>query len=279
MALRTYYWNRLKVSQYRYYKHRLWNPAKEVFKHGNSGDIFNEYLIRYLYGNQLVENVRTKGDKLLLVGSTLSVIEYGDIVNGIGWKGNDLSNKQDIIASAKVFGVRGPLTRLLFEKYGADLSNLKFELDPGLLIKEVCNLKIADNTNKNVIFIPHFRDFWIYKGNYPRGLKVVNIDNKPEKIGKEIQKAKIVYTSSLHGIIFAHALNKECVFVKPQSSEPIFKYKDYFLSVGIDYPDPLENVFSIDFIKDKSTVLSKTIGLKDFYFPDVEFLKKSRVLT
>lgn len=279
MTLRTYYWNQLKVGRYKYYKTRISQPHKEVFKHGNSGDIYNENLIKYLYENHEIINARNQDNRLLLVGSTMSIIEKGDIVNGIGWKGNDLSHKADIISSVKVFGVRGPLTRSLFEKYGADLSNLKFELDPGLLIKEVCNLKISKNTNKNVIFIPHFRDYWVYNGNYPKGIKVVSIDNAPKEIAREIQKAKIVYTSSLHGIIFSHALNKECVFVKPQSDEPMFKYKDYFLSVGIECPEPLKDIYSINFTKDKGTFLTKEIGINDFYFPDIEILKQANIIT
>lgn len=279
MAIRTYYWNQLKVSTYNYYKKRFLHPQKAVFRYGNSGDIFNIYLIEYLYKKQEIVNGRNQDHRLLLVGSTMSILDKGDIVNGIGWKGNDLSDKKDIIASAKVFGVRGPLTRSLFEKYGADLSNLKFELDPGLLIKEVCNLKITNNTNKNVIFIPHFYDYWIYNGNYPKGVKVVNIDNTPKKLAKEIQKAKVVYSSSLHGIIFAHALNKECVFVKPQTNEPIFKYKDYYLSVGLDYPEPLKNIHAINFTKDKGTMLSREYGIDDFYFPDEAFLRKSNIIT
>jgi hypothetical protein len=279
MELRTYYWNRLKVSNYKYYKSRFLHPEKEVFKFGNSGDIFNENIIEYLYKNHEIKNLRKLGNRILLVGSTMSIIDYGDIINGIGWKGNDLSHKQDIIASAKVFGVRGPLTKSLFEKYGADLSELKFELDPGLLIKEVCNLNIANNKNKNVIFIPHFKDYWIYNGIYPKGVKVVNIDNTPEKIAREIQKAKIVYSSSLHGIIFSHALNKECVFVKPQTDEPIFKYEDYYLSVGLKFQEPIKDIYSINFMKDEGTVLTKEIGLDDFFFPDECYLKDSKIIT
>ena len=278
MALRTYYWNKLKVSNYKFYKSRILYPNKEVFKYGNSGDIFNENLIKYIYKDQGIKNYKKQGNRLLLVGSTMSIIEYGDIINGIGWKGNDLSHKEEIISSAKVFGVRGPLTRTLFEKFGADLSDLKFELDPGLLIKEVCNLSIENNKNENVIFIPHFKDYWVYKGKYPKGIKVVNIDNTPEKIAKEIQNAKIVYSSSLHGIIFSHALNKECVFVKPQTNEPIFKYKDYFLSVGLNFSEPIKNIHSINFGKDKGSVLSREIGIKDFYFPNEEYLKKSHII-
>lgn len=278
MGLRTYYWNTRKVSLYNFYKKKYFKPAEMVFRYGNAGDIFNYDLIKYLYKETPI-NIKNQGNRLLLVGSVMSVIEEGDIINGIGWKGNDLSNKQDIIASAKVYGVRGPLTKQLFEKYGADLSSLKFEYDPGLLIKEVYNLESENSQEKNVIFIPHYRDIWAYKGKYPKGIKLVNIDNHPLKVAKEILKAKVVYASSLHGIIFSHALGKECIFVKPQSDEPIFKYRDYYLSIGKELPIPIKNINSINFIKNRGTVCEKQIGIKDFYFPDLEILNKYGILT
>src|SRR5690606_35834836 len=228
MELRTYYWNDRKVSFSDFYKYRFFDKKKMVFRYGNAGDIFNKDLIEFLYGYSPI-NVKKEGNRLLLVGSVASIIEKGDVICGIGWKGNDLEEKKEIISKAKVFGVRGPLTKQLFEKNGADISNVKFEYDPGLLIKEVYNVDISKSKNKEVLFIPHYRDLWVYKGKYPKGVKVVNIDSNPEKLARQILNAKVVYASSLHGIIFSHALQKECIFVRPQSEEPIFKYEDYYL--------------------------------------------------
>ena len=277
MGINTYYWNKRKVHPINYFRFKLFEPKRKVFRYGNAGDIFNVDLINYLY-NQEAINLNKTGNRLLLVGSTVSQIATGDIVNGIGWKGNDLSNKAKKIESATVFGVRGPLTKSLFEKYGTDLSHCKFEYDPGLLIKEVYNINTDKGKNENIIFIPHYRDMWVYEGKYPKGLKIVNIDNSPKTIAKEILNAKVVYTSSLHGIIFSHALNKECIFVKPQSDEPIFKYEDYFLSVGLDLPMPLTDIYQINFKTDEGSFLVKPIGLKDFYFPEISFLKKSGII-
>ncbi|MEP5934127.1 MAG: polysaccharide pyruvyl transferase family protein, partial [Winogradskyella arenosi] len=191
---------------------------------------------------------------------------------------NDLKEKKDIIESAKVYGVRGPLTKSLFEKYGADLSNLKFEFDPGLLIRDVYNIDVKKSKERQVLFIPHFRDLWIYK-DYPKGVKVISIVNKPETIIKEILKSSVVYASSLHGIIFSHALNKPCVFVAPQSEEPLFKYRDYFLSIGMEMPEPIKNIHSLNFNKDVQTNLSKVFSSSDFYFPTKEELDSSDIIS
>src|SRR5690606_22401192 len=245
MAVRTYYWDQRNVSLYKYYKHKFRNPNHFVFKHGNAGDIFNIDLIKHIY-NQSPENIKGEGRRLLLVGSIINKVKKGDIINGIGWKGNDLSHKSELIEKLEINGVRGPLTRSLFEKHHADLSNLRLEYDPWLLIKEVYNINMNQSCEKDVIFIPHFNDLLIYKNKYPKGVKVLNIDNSPKKIAKDILNAKVVYASSLHGIIFSHALNKPCVFVKPQSNEPMFKYRDYYFSIGENMPNPLLDIHAIN---------------------------------
>ncbi|MFT5892135.1 MAG: pyruvyl transferase [Dokdonia sp.] len=277
MGVKTYYWNTRKVSAIRFLIDKYRHPEKKVFRYGNAGDIFNIDLIKYLYKDNPVLTT-TADNRILIVGSVLRVLEEGDIVNGIGWKGDDLSIKEKEIAGAKVFGVRGPLTRSIFEKYGADLTDLKFELDPGLLIKQVYNLDLKKSSEDQVIFIPHYRDLWVYKDQYPDGIKVINIDNKPQTIAKEILKSKVVYASSLHGIIFAHALKKPCVFVAPQSEEPIFKYRDYYLSVGFDMPEPLKDIHAINFLTDIATLPERDFTMDDFYFPDYEYLKKSNII-
>ena len=271
MAIRTFYWNKRHASIYKYYKNKIFNPDRIYLKHGNAGDIFNIDLIRYLY-NQEPENILNNGKRLLLVGSIMNIVKEGDIINGIGWKGNDMGDMSSVLSKLKIYGVRGPLTKSLFEKYDADLSDLKFELDPGLLIKEVYDINLKKSKEKDVIFIPHFRDQKVRKGNFPKGIKVVNIDMHPKKLAKEILNAKVVYSSSLHGIIFSHALNKPCVFVKPQTNEPIFKYRDYYLSIGQELPEAINDIDSINFFTDKPSLLSRTIGIDDFYFPSLNEL-------
>ena len=277
MALRTYYWTQRNVSLYKYYKYKYLRPEHTVFKKGNAGDIFNIDLIKFLYQEDPI-NFIDEGNRLMLVGSIISKIREGDVINGIGWKGNDMSDAAELIASLKVYGVRGPLTRSLFEKYNADLSNLKFEYDPGLLIKEVYGIDLKKSKEKQVIFIPHFGDINGYKGIYPKNIKVINVDNSPKQLAKEILKAKVVYTSSLHGIIFSHALKKPCVFVKPQSDEPIFKYRDYFLSVGMDLPQPIKNIHAFNFLTDKPTEVTTNIGMNDFYFPSRQQLIEHEII-
>ena len=277
MALRTYFWYSRILSRVDYFKFKILRKPLDGFKYGNAGDVFARDLIKFIYKED-VYNTRDAGNRLLVVGSLASVIKEKDVINGIGWKGNNLDNIAQNIANAKVYGVRGPLTKQLFEKHNADLSDLKFMLDPGLLIKEVYKLREKETINKKQIsFIPHYNDTLDFK-KIPDFFKIISIDNKPKTVARAIMKSKIVYTSSLHGIIFSHALKVPCVFVSPQSNEPIFKYKDYFLSVNIKMPKPLESIYIANLDNDEATFLDRNITLEDFYFPSKDELKSRSII-
>lgn len=277
MAIKTYFWNQRNVSFLKYVRNRMLNKEHHYFRYGNAGDMFNVDLIKKIYNTNAVNSYDEAG-RLFLIGSVMNRVKKGDIINGIGWKGNDLSIKEDILESLEIFGVRGPLTKSLFEKYNSNLTNLKFEYDPGLLIKEVYDIDLKNSREEQAIFIPHFRDESVYNKNYPKSIKHVSVDAKPYSIAKEILKSKVVYSSSLHGIIFAHALGKPCVFVKPQSNEPIFKFRDYYLSIGKEMPEPLKSIYDINFLTNIEVTMDYTVGLDDFYFPSIEFLNARNII-
>jgi hypothetical protein len=107
----------------------------------------------------------------------------------------------------------------------------------------------------------------------------VDIDQHPLQVAKSILGAKLVYASSLHGIIFAHALNKPCVFVHPQTKEPLLKYEDYFLSVNLPFKKPLDSIDDCNFLKDSDTPPDIAYSEKSFGFPTKDFLVSRNVMT
>ena len=70
----------------------------------------------------------------------------------------------------------------------------------------------------------------------PTGVRVVDVDNKPVEVARQIQEAELLFTSSLHGLIFAHALGRPCVLIRPLTEEPEIKYQDYLAAVGLPWP-------------------------------------------
>jgi hypothetical protein len=213
----------------------LSRPNRDALTVGNAGDLYNRDLIRHLYGSEAI-NVDTGGRRLLLVGSTVHRAQPGDVIAGVGSKGSTIAI--DNPREAEVWGVRGPLTADALRARGFDLSNLRFILDPGLLIAQVFpELQEVRPVAGRVIFAPHYRERSRFRRT--KRYDVVNVDASALEFAREIALAETVFTSSLHGLIFAHALGRPTVLVAPLTAEPELKYRDYFASVGLRWKTPL----------------------------------------
>jgi pyruvyltransferase len=229
MKIRTFYW--MPAARGRRNWRRGWRRSPTRWRFGNAGDTFNRDLLGLLYpssAHQIVES----GPRLLMVGSISHRISSGDVVVGAGIKTDALPGPER--AAVTVLGVRGPLTYEAFAAAGHDVAAVRFQFDPGLLIPKLLTedeLSIQPVLGRT-IFIPHFRDADAGV-NRIASVETVAIDSDPIPLAREILAAELVYSSSLHGIIFAHALGRPCVPVQPASAEPLIKYADYFASVGL----------------------------------------------
>lgn len=125
---------------------------------------------------------------------------------------------------------RGPLTRL------TTLSAARACGDPALLYPLVYSPD-AD-VSETAIFIPHMRHVakakkYFEERNVP-GLKLVNPATSDHRsIVEEIAAARLVFSSSLHGLILADAFSRPNIWVDPTGIHrwPKWKFIDYFFSV------------------------------------------------
>lgn len=229
MALSTFYWDP---------DSGLRNPfRRRRFRVGNAGDLFNRDLIQWAYGSVKIRNTETVGNRLLMVGSIAQRAGAGDLLNGVGAKRADLPRDAGRMI---VRGVRGPLTVKALADSGQDVSNLEFMGDPGMLIGELFpHLKEITPTPGRVLFIPHYRerDQFAQTKDYT----ICDIDAEPETVGRAICESEVVIASSLHGVIWAHALGRPGVVVTPRTEEPIMKYQDYYESIGVAW-SPFDDV-------------------------------------
>lgn len=228
MEIRTFYWNAPRDSRpalLRWISRR--DPHR--FRHGNAGDEFNVDVLKWAYPGCAIGNVPEGGRRLLLIGSVAHRVQNADIVNGIGSKPADMPSAQQVTLSVR--GVRGPLTLETFRRAGHDVSSLRFVGDPGLLIGRMFpNLMSVPHESGRIIFIPHYRERFRFRSN--RQFEVVDIDASPHDVAVDIRRAEFVHTSSLHGLIWAHALGRPARLVTPTAGEALYKYQDYFLSIG-----------------------------------------------
>lgn len=248
------------------WKKWLGKQPSYYFLNGNTGDLFNRHLLKYLYNCQARNTTQALG-RLLMVGSVVHNVKSHDILCGIGLKSKGFTfntNPQNI----KIFGLRGPITVDFFKRNGYHLKDLKFTMDPGLMARFVFPENQFDAAlDDQVVFIPHYRERYEVRKTIPAGIKFVDVDNDPHLVIKQILKSKLVYSSSLHGIVFAHAYNRPAIFVRPQTDEPLTKFEDYYLSVGLKMPKPLDSIHRYEFLKDSDTAPGLTYREEDFYFP------------
>lgn len=274
MEIRTFYWQDHIVSRPAMLFNRLLGKSTNgQFVYGNAGDIYAKELLERQY-HTATKNIGDGGNRLLCVGSIGHRAVKGDILCGVGLKNERLvpKEKKDIT----IYGLRGPLSFEAFKKAGFNVDTVKFLYDPGLLIKQF--ITPESTTPTQVSFIPHYRERSLFRKGLPKGMQMIDIDNYPSTVAKSIKASKLVYSSSLHGIIFSHALGVPCVYVKPQTEEPEFKFIDYYESVNLTYKQPLASIHDADFKRDSDTPADVNVTEEDFFFPTAEELSERKIL-
>ncbi len=164
-----------------------------------------------------------------------SIIDYADrrtVVWGSGFREFESKTK------CKDFRlVRGILSR---NKIGNPLLKIG---DPALLLPLFYRPKNSQN-KKSTVIVPHFTEYEYFKRTYGNKFDILKIEtNDIEDFIDQIASAKFILSTSLHGIIIAHAYGIPALWIKKgyiQSSE--FKFLDYFSSVDIEAYPPIQNI-------------------------------------
>lgn len=224
--IRLFWWNEIKMQ----------GKAKE-----NYGDLLGKYLVEKISGKQAVW-VKPKAFSFVnffkpiyvTIGSILTHVTSNCIVWGSG-----IIAKEFHVENATFLAVRGPQTRQFLIEKGYNVPEVFG--DPALLLPKYYNPKIEKKYKIGII--PHYNDFKKVKDFYSDASEVLLIDlmtnNIEETTNKFLACDKIV-SSSLHGIIVAHAYGIPAVWQK--FSDDVFgddiKYQDYFESVLIESYKP-----------------------------------------
>lgn len=162
---------------------------------------------------------------LFAIGSILDFANRKTVVWGSGFREYDSKYKK-----TKVLAVRGKLS---LEKLPFNERGIVALGDPGLLLPLVYDRPLKQKFD--VVIIPHFVDYSYFKEKWGTKYAVVNVrTNDLESVIDIIRQSKCVLSSSLHGLIFAHAYGVPALWIKHgyvNSSD--FKYYDYFSGVGI----------------------------------------------
>ena len=224
--INLYYYNPVKTEQER------WGIKY------NAGDYYGRYVLEKLgYTVNLTDN-----PELITCGSILGSKEWNG--NPIVW-GSGFHNEHDFLKVdiENIFAVRGKLT---YEKLNTDKEMALG--DPGLLASYFYKPKTKKKYDFG--FVTHYVDYNDIKNKFPNIHVISMTTNDIEGLFDKINECRFIFSSSLHGLIFAHSLGIPAIHVenKPLYSKNNFKFKDYY-SVFKSIKYIKETVDTVDFNK------------------------------
>ncbi|MCG8785885.1 polysaccharide pyruvyl transferase family protein [Tenacibaculum finnmarkense] len=210
----------------------------ETGKIKNFGDDINPVLFEKLTGKRVVSkrkilNFRKK-TVYFFIGSILHNLKMSNVV--VIGSGFINSSPNGYKKPKKIVAVRGALTRDVFLKNNIDCPEVY--CDPALLLPFFLK---NNNVNKkyDVGIIAHFADKEILQKIIieSEGLtyKIIDISSEQNQFIKDLCDCKTILSSSLHGVIVAHAYKIPALWIK-LSDRLIggsFKFNDYATSAGV----------------------------------------------
>ena len=228
----------------------FWSEIKFIFRDKeNYGDLLSKYLAEKISGKP-VKFVQPKKQpwykrnktNFLALGSILHHADKHSIV----WGSGIIDHEQEI-AKADFRAVRGPQTRNFLLKLGYKCPQIYG--DPALLLPKYYNAEVKKEHKIGIV--PHYHDYKkaleLFQNN--PAIKVIDLLTLDvEETTREIVSCENIISSSLHGLIVAHAYKIPALWV--EFSDKIFgngiKYIDYFESLKI-------SPYNAEFIKEPKT--------------------------
>jgi pyruvyltransferase len=218
----------------------------------NFGDQLNEYLYTKILKKEIRYSCDMSIPYYVSIGSLFGdeFINENAIVCGIG-----IANKNDtFIRPKKTYLVRGKCTQTRYKELGYECPDIVG--DPGLILPLYYN----PNFEKiyNIGYTPHIIDTDSVKKLLPNTETSIVIDlrccNNIEDVINQMLQCRYVVSSSLHGLVIAHAYNIPCLWVR--SIKPLCgdgsKFLDYYSAFDIYNICPMDSVDKIQ-IQDIAT--------------------------
>ena len=223
-----------------------WSKARfENSKLENFGDALVPYLLenttsekfQWVRPNTNSKFKFFKRKHYLIIGSIISAATTHSIVWGSG-----IIHAKENVKKAEFLAVRGPETRKRLLELGYDVPQVYG--DPALLLALFFKQQPA-NIKYEYGIVPHYVDYDYVKEQYSKyeNVKIINLlTDNVEDVIQEFLQCKRILSSSLHGLIVAHAFRIPALWTKVSDklNGDDIKFQDYFNSVGIESSEPIE---------------------------------------
>ena len=205
---------------------RAWWACKDIM---NFGDVMTSYIIERLTGE--VPEYSNEDSHVLMCGSVLDQSDENSIVLGAGFMRHD----NDFAGAADIPLVRGLLSLYKLQRMGY-ASNAMVG-DPALIMPML--YKPNMRKRHRVGLVPNYIDYDLSVNEYSRDFdSIIDVTQPIERVIDSISECKLIVSSSLHGIIIAHAYGIPAAWV--QLSDNVagdgFKYRDYIMTNAPQMP-------------------------------------------
>ena len=218
---------------------------------GNFGDILTPILLKQLFDcGSNYSSPPFEEETLFGIGSTIRLANENCVV----WGSGIMSSDEDIDENIRVLSVRGPRTYERLKELNIPVEPIFG--DPALLLPEIYPSPATKRKAFKYGFFSHYVDVQLVREWYGKdsNIRLINpLNSNPLVLAAHVQKCEHIISSSLHGIIVAHAYGVPAVWVKHSDnlSGDDVKFHDYYESVGLkaEYVDFQEKIDKNDFSK------------------------------
>ena len=212
----------------------------------NIGDTLSPTIYEYLKAKySLVEKKHKKTIHLNMVGSIIGFKSYDATIWGSGILKESFEDKiqyRSKFVKYDIRAVRGPLTREVLLRCGYDCP--KVYGDPAILLPLIYTPN-SITKHYGVSVVRHYNDKTIIPNEFHE-ISVVTDDYK--NFVDEICASELVVSSSLHGLIIAETYGIPTIWFNPYGQDE-FKYRDWYLSIGVENPAKIHSISEISNIK------------------------------
>lgn len=215
-----------------------WLNYDGLVDRSNWGDDINWFFLREIIDGHLISYDHSRITRALhkpnyvVIGSTIDLrADCDSVIWGAGIIDGNVSKLPDF---REIRAVRGPLTRAKLIDLGYDCPEVYG--DPALLIPMHYNPVVTKKYRLGVI--PHFHDLDTVRSQWGNREDILLIDISHYRhwhdFIDEALSCEAIASSSLHGLIMAHAYGVPNVWIEFDDGEQRdpFKYNDFFASIG-----------------------------------------------
>ena len=233
----------------------------------NFGDSINDWFFSQLTQREYTYTKQYKNLKrphYLGTGSILNMVAKQSLVWGAGFIAQDADlgshtfarpyNNQVFIRPRKVYAVRGPKSRQKLLEMGVSCPEVYG--DP-LILFPLLYQPTSPVTKRLIGFLPHYSDYrkpekmaqvefhlkYGMRKKHPVKRLRIEVTRNYRKLLDSLAKCEYVVSSTLHGVMMGLVYRKKTVFIQvtDRLNGGVFKFQDFFESLGIKYTAPQWN--------------------------------------